>query len=253
MAEVTCKGLTRRFAETTALAGVSCRAAHGEVLLVLGPSGAGKTTLLECVAGLERCDEGVVEIGGRTVAAEGVNVPPHERGCAMVFQRPTLWPHMRALDNVALALAGRKLHRRERRRLAARALGSVGLDDRICAWPATLSGGELQRVGLARAIVLEPEILIYDEPTTGLDPIATVNVDNMISETAKSLGVTSIVISHDMASTFRIADRIFMLQGGRIIAAGSPDEIIDSRNDDLRIFVETSGTVKFADRAGGAA
>jgi len=108
-----------------------------------------------------------------------------------------------------------------------------------------------KRVGLARAIVLEPEILIYDEPTTGLDPIATKNGDDMIADIAQRLGGTSVVISHDMASTFRIADRIAMLSGGRIVEVGTPEEILHSRNEDLRRFVETSGAVAFYRTAAG--
>jgi phospholipid/cholesterol/gamma-HCH transport system ATP-binding protein len=110
-------------------------------------------------------------------------------------------------------------------------------------FPSEISGGQRKRVGLARALMLKPAILLYDEPTTGLDPIATKNVDDMIRDISQDTGVTSVVISHDMASTFRIGDRISMLQEGRIIASGSADEIRRSSDPMLREFVETSGAV----------
>jgi phospholipid/cholesterol/gamma-HCH transport system ATP-binding protein len=117
---------------------------------------------------------------------------------------------------------------------------STGLENKF---PAELSGGQRKRVGLARALIDRPEILLYDEPTTGLDPVATKNVDDMIRRTADDFGVTSVVISHDMASTFRIGDRISMLAGGRIIVSGTPAEALASRQPELREFVETSGLV----------
>jgi phospholipid/cholesterol/gamma-HCH transport system ATP-binding protein len=110
-------------------------------------------------------------------------------------------------------------------------------------FPPELSGGQRKRVGLARALIDRPEILLYDEPTTGLDPVATKNVDEMIRRTADEFGVTQVVISHDMASTFRIGDRISMLAGGKIIVSGTPDEVIVSQLPELREFVETSGLV----------
>ena len=112
-------------------------------------------------------------------------------------------------------------------------------------FPAELSGGQRKRVGLARALIDRPEILLYDEPTTGLDPIATKNVDQMIRKTADEFGVTSVVISHDMASTFRIGDRISMLYDGRIIISGTPAELLEAPHPALREFVETSGAVAF--------
>ena len=113
-------------------------------------------------------------------------------------------------------------------------------------FPAELSGGQRKRVGLARALIDRPQILLYDEPTTGLDPIATKNVDEMIRRTADEFGVTSVVISHDMASTFRIGDRIAMLYDGRIIVSGTPDELLRAPHPALREFVETSGAVSFS-------
>jgi phospholipid/cholesterol/gamma-HCH transport system ATP-binding protein len=123
-------------------------------------------------------------------------------------------------------------------------LHSLGLFNIEKKYPAELSGGMRKRVGLARAIVLAPEILFYDEPTTGLDPIATKNVDDMIADIAERLGVTSVVISHDMASTFRIGHRVSMLFSGRIVASGTPEQILSHPNPDLREFIATSRAVE---------
>jgi phospholipid/cholesterol/gamma-HCH transport system ATP-binding protein len=123
----------------------------------------------------------------------------------------------------------------------------VGIEQRF---PAELSGGQRKRVGLARALIDRPEVLLYDEPTTGLDPVATKNVDEMIRRTADEFGVTSVVISHDMASTFRIADRVSMLYEGKIVVTGTPAEVLASRQPELREFVETSGLVPAGSGAG---
>ena len=129
-------------------------------------------------------------------------------------------------------------------------LQSLGLRNIEKKFPAELSGGMRKRVGLARALILQPEILLYDEPTTGLDPVATKNVDDMIRDISKQTGVTSVVISHDMASTFRIADRISMLYEGKIAVSGTPDEFKRSELPFVREFVEMSGTVRFHERGG---
>ncbi len=152
MAEVICSSLSRRFGGVWALSDVSCEVPSGGAMLVVGPSGSGKTTLLRLIAGLLRPDHGSVRIGSRLVTGPNVMIPPHRRGIAFVFQRPTLWPHMTALDNVALALVGRGLRRRERRARAGETLDRLDMSKRRHAYPATLSGGETQRVGLARAL-----------------------------------------------------------------------------------------------------
>jgi phospholipid/cholesterol/gamma-HCH transport system ATP-binding protein len=165
----------------------------------------------------------------------------------MVFQYAALFDSMNVVENIAFPLLERyKLSRAEvmervrdlLRRLDLENVG--GIEQKF---PPELSGGQRKRVGLARALIDRPEILLYDEPTTGLDPIATKNVDEMIRRTADDFGVTSVVISHDMASTFRIGDRISMLYGGKILVTGTRDEVLASQDPALREFVETSGAV----------
>lgn len=222
MANVACRNLTRRFGPVTALAGVSCEVPAGSVLLILGPSGAGKTTLLRLVAGLDRPDEGTVTIAGRLVSAAAgpgqpaVHVPPHERGLALVFERPTLWPHLTALENTALALVGRGLPRRTRRRRAESVLDRLGMRHRLRAWPATLSAGERQRVNLARALLVEPEVLLLDEPFASLDVERRRDLLRHLATLKAERGVTMLWVSHRSEEVLALADRVLLLRRGAV-------------------------------------
>jgi phospholipid/cholesterol/gamma-HCH transport system ATP-binding protein len=169
------------------------------------------------------------------------------RKFGMVFQYAALFDSMNVVENIAFPLLERyslsraEVMERVRDLLQRLDLAHVaGIEQKF---PAELSGGQRKRVGLARALIDRPEILLYDEPTTGLDPVATKNVDEMIRRTADEFGVTSVVISHDMASTFRLADRIAMLHAGKIIVDGTPKEALASTRPELREFVEISGLV----------
>ncbi|HSY42156.1 MAG TPA: ATP-binding cassette domain-containing protein, partial [Polyangia bacterium] len=186
---------------------------------------------------------------------DGVDVVPFKdqemgklrRKYGMVFQYAALFDSMNVVENIAFPLLERynlpksEVMERVRDLLKRLDLENVGGIEQK--FPPELSGGQRKRVGLARALIDRPEILLYDEPTTGLDPVATKNVDEMIRRTADDFGVTSVVISHDMASTFRIGDRISMLAGGKIIVSGTPEEVLRSQLPPLREFVEMSGLV----------
>lgn len=217
MAEIACDGLGKRYGNVRALVDVSCEVSPASVMLVLGPSGAGKTTLLRVVAGLERPDEGTVTIGGKVVTDPEILTPPHRRGLAFVFHRPTLWPHMNAVDNVALALVGRGLSRHERRSRAEAALGRLGMNSRRRAYPAELSGGEMQRVSLARALVIEPRILLLDEPFAGLDPDLRKDLTAQLAALKSDSGVTMLWVTHRHEEALALADRILVLRDGAVI------------------------------------
>jgi phospholipid/cholesterol/gamma-HCH transport system ATP-binding protein len=163
----------------------------------------------------------------------------------MLFQYAALFDSLTVYENVSFPLHEHtRKSKDEIRDVVLKTMKSLGLADILLPkFPSELSGGQRKRVGLARALVLKPEILLYDEPTTGLDPIATKNVDDMIRDISQQTGVTSVVISHDMASTFRIADRISMLYEGQIVESGAPAEIRKSRHEFLRNFIEMSGAV----------
>ena len=217
MAQVACCGLSKAFGEVRALEGVNLSVAAGNALVVAGPSGSGKTTLLRLVAGLERPDAGTVSLDGRVVSGDGVMVAPHRRGLAFLFQRPTLWPHMTALQNVTLALSANGVARRERRERAAQALRSVGMESRLHAWPATLSGGEMQRVALARAWVTRPRLLLLDEPFAGLDADLRAEMAARLADLKRGHGVTLIWVTHRSEDASCLADHTVTLTGGRIV------------------------------------
>ena len=216
----------------------SLAVADGEFVAIVGPTGCGKSTLLNVAAGLVAPSSGGIDIFGTPLT--GLN-----RQAGYLFQADALLPWKTALENVAIGLETAGIARALARERAQVWLNRVGLAGFGARYPHMLSGGQRKRVGLARALIDRPEILLYDEPTTGLDPIATKNVDQMIRRTADEFGVTSVVISHDMASTFRIGDRISMLYEGRIIVSGTPQELLAAPHPALREFVETSGAVRF--------
>ncbi len=241
---IRCVALTKRFGAHTVLDSIDfvCRARETNV--IIGGSGAGKTTLLRLLIGLEKPTSGRVEIEGEDIGPLGeFELNRVRRKFGMVFQYAALLDSLTILDNVAFPLREHtKKSEKEIRRLVLDKLEALGLSERVLdLFPAELSGGMRKRVGLARALMLEPKIVVYDEPTSGLDPITTRAVDEMIEQARERFGVTNVVISHDMASTFRIAHRIHVLVKGKIVASGTPREIAALDDPAVREFIDTSG------------
>jgi iron(III) transport system ATP-binding protein len=208
-----------------ALQDVSLDVDAGTFLVLLGPSGSGKTTLLRCLAGIERVTAGRIEIGGRAVADGRVHVPPDQRDLSMVFQDYALWPHLTARDNVAFALRRRKLSRGRAREQAAAMLDRVGLGALGQRYPNELSGGEQQRVALARALVADTGLILCDEPLSNLDADLRERMRLEISSLVREAGATTVYITHDQAEAFALADRVGILEQGRLVQLGSPEEI----------------------------
>lgn len=242
-AQILVEGLQKRFGETVVLADVDMRVERGEVAVIIGGSGAGKTTLLRVLIGLERPTSGKVVVGGIDIAALSERkLNEARRKFGMVFQYSALLDSMNVFDNVAFPLREHtKLKAKEIRDKVLDKLKVLGLEGTHERFPSQLSGGMRKRVGLARALMLEPEVLMYDEPTSGLDPITSRMVDEMILETRERFGVTSVVISHDMAGALQIADRIFVLAKGRMAASGTPRELAAGNNETVRKFIDSSG------------
>jgi len=246
--QIQVRELHKSFAVHHVLRGIDLDIERGRTNIIIGGSGQGKSVLMKHLMGLLRPDSGRIYV-------DGVDVVPFDeqemgklrRKFGMVFQYAALFDSMNVVENIAFPLIERyRLSRdeiMERVRDLLRRLDLADVSGIEQKFPPELSGGQRKRVGLARALIDRPEILLYDEPTTGLDPVATKNVDEMIRRTADEFGVTSVVISHDMASTFRIGDRIAMLDQGRIVVSGTPQEVLASSNPALREFVETSGLV----------
>jgi len=234
------RGLEKRFGTKVVLDGLDLTVPRGKNTVVIGGSGTGKSVLIKCVVGLLRADVGEILIGGEDVTKmderELVRV---RRKFGMLFQGAALFDSMNVGENVAFALRRLRLYpERQIREVVEEKLSMVGLRDIQHLMPAELSGGMKKRVGLARAIASEPEILLYDEPTTGLDPIMADVINDLIISLRELLGVTSISITHDMASAYKIADHIAMLYKGKIVEVGTPEEIRNTRNPVVSQFVE---------------
>jgi ABC-type Fe3+/spermidine/putrescine transport system ATPase subunit len=208
-----------------ALHDVSLEVEPGTFLVLLGPSGSGKTTLLRSLAGIERITSGRITIGAATVADGRAHLPPERRDLSMVFQDYALWPHLVVRDNVAFALRRRKLSKADTRTRADAMLDRVGLGQLAERYPNELSGGEQQRVALARALVAETGLILCDEPLSNLDADLRERMRVEISSLVREAAATTISITHDQAEAFALADRVGVLQQGRLVQMGTPEEI----------------------------
>ena len=248
-------GLKKRFGSKVVLNGVDLEVAEGESLVVIGGSGTGKSVLLKCIIGLLRPDGGRIRIDGKdTLGRTGAERKAQMARFGMLFQGAALFDSLPVWENVAFALLrAQRMKKRVAKEIAIEKLARVGLDAAVAElYPAELSGGMKKRVGLARAIAAEPEIIFFDEPTTGLDPIMADIINNLIVECVRDLGATTITITHDMVSARKIAHHIAMLHDGRIIWHGSKDEIDHSGNPYVDQFIHgrAEGPIKMAVRAG---
>lgn len=227
------RGVCKRFGDKVVLNGVDLDVMPGTSMVVIGGSGSGKSVLLKCIIGLLEPDEGVIEIDGHDV----LSLPRQERKqirsrIGMLFQNGALLDSLPVWENVTFGLLARRgITRGEAREKAADYLAQVGLAASVGDLaPSELSGGMQKRVALARAIASQPDILFFDEPTTGLDPIMGAVIDGLIVDCVRRLGSTAVAITHDMASARRIGDSAAMIHGGRIIWSGSAEALMNSGN-----------------------
>ena len=220
---VSLRGIVKQYGTVTALAGVDLDVRGGELLTILGPSGSGKTTLLKTVAGFEIPDRGTILLNGTDVT----EMFPAKRNVGMVFQNYALFPHMSVRDNVAFPLEMRRVARPEIAERVSRALALVELSGYEARRPSQLSGGQQQRVALARAIVFDPAVLLLDEPFGALDRKLRETMQLEVKRLQRRLGLTTIFITHDQEEALVLADRIAVMNGGRIEQIGTPDMIYD--------------------------
>lgn len=233
------RGVRKRFGRLVVLDGIDLRLERGKTTVVIGESGTGKSVLLKHMVGLIRPDAGEVYVADQRIdnlkESQLVEV---RRRFGFLFQMSALFDSMTAGQNVAFPLMELTRYSPEEiGRIVSRKLGLVGLDGIQPKRPAELSGGQKKRVALARAIALDPEIILYDEPTTGLDPIRADTINDMIIKLKLELGITSVVVTHDMTSAFRVADRILMLSEGKFIADGTAANFRNSTDPRVRGFV----------------
>jgi phospholipid/cholesterol/gamma-HCH transport system ATP-binding protein len=236
------RGVHKAFGSKAVLRGVDLDIEQGETMVIIGGSGSGKSVLIKHVIGLLMPDQGNVLVDGEDLCglkADALNQVRRRFG--MLFQGAALFDSMPVWQNVGFSLIEHTgMHKKKVREVAQEKLELVGMPDVLDLMPAELSGGMRKRVGLARAIAMDPEILLYDEPTTGLDPIMADVINRLIRTLQARLGVTSVMITHDMVSAYHVADRLAMLYKGRIIEIGTPDEIRTSDNPVVHQFVTGS-------------
>jgi phospholipid/cholesterol/gamma-HCH transport system ATP-binding protein len=240
---VVVEDLVKSYDDKIILDHVSLHVDRGETLVVVGGSGAGKSTLIRQLVGLERPDSGRVLIGGVDIFALGeVALLKERRRFAVVFQNDALLDSLSVFDNVAFPLREElALGEPEVKRRVMAKLEALDLADARRKLPGELSGGMAKRVGVARALVVEPEILVYDEPTTGLDPLTSRKVDRLIIDMRDRFLVTSVVITHDMATAYEIADRVMLLERGKFVADALTEEFFASDLPAVRTFADSSG------------
>jgi len=239
-AKIAVSGLYKSFGKKRVLEGLDISCGAGESLVIIGGSGTGKSVLIKCILGLMRPEAGSIRIDGEETV--GIGRAQREQlmlRFGMLFQGSALFDSLRVWENVAFGLIqGRGMKRQQAREIALEKLAAVGLGPEVGELsPAELSGGMQKRVALARAIAAEPEILFFDEPTTGLDPIMADVINRLIVDCVKGLGATTISITHDMTSARKIADRIAMLHNGRIVWQGPTAEIDRTDNPFVDQFV----------------
>ena len=219
-------GVSKRFGSVRALAPTEVQIPEGSFTAILGPSGSGKTTLLRIIAGLETSDTGSVSIGGRVVndATRRLFIPPERRGLGMVFQDFALWPHMTVFENVAYTLRARRdtVDLLER---VTRAIDMVRLDGKNDRYPGQLSGGEQQRVAFARAIVGRPRVILLDEPLSALDALLREQMRLELKTLVRSLGLTTLYVTHDQLEALSMADRVLVMNNGSVLQSGSPEAV----------------------------
>jgi phospholipid/cholesterol/gamma-HCH transport system ATP-binding protein len=237
------KGVKKRFGPKIVLDGIDLSINAGDSLVIIGGSGSGKSVTIKCVLGIIHADSGTIRVDGEEVThLHGTKRDAYLRKFGMLFQGGALFDSLPVWENVAFGLIqGRGMGRAEARDIAIQKLAKVGLGPEVANLsPAELSGGMQKRVGLARAIAADPDIIFFDEPTTGLDPIMADVINDLIASTVRDLGVTALSITHDMASARKISNRIAMLYKGKIIWDGATKDIDNSGNPYVDQFIHGS-------------
>jgi multiple sugar transport system ATP-binding protein len=227
VAEIALQHLWKTYGRVTAVRDLSLDIPDGEFVVLLGPSGCGKTTTLRALAGLETPDRGRVIVGGRDVTP----LPPGKRGIAMVFQSYAVFPHMRVYDNIVFGLRMRGVPPAEQRRRAADGAALLQIGDLLDRYPAQLSGGQRQRVAVARAIVMQPDVLLMDEPLSNLDALLRLHMRAELKRIHRELRSTTVYVTHDQVEALSLGDRIAVMKDGEIVQCDSPARIYDAPAD----------------------
>jgi len=227
MAEIRLERVTKLFRQVRAVDDVSLDIGDGEFIVLLGPSGCGKTTLLRSIAGLEQIDGGRIHIGGRNVT----DLPPRKRRIAMVFQSYAVFPHMTVFENIAFGLRMAKLPKPEVTRRTEEGAALLRITELLGRYPSQTSGGQRQRIAVARAIVMQPQVLLMDEPLSNLDALLRLQMRAELKRLLSEIGATTVYVTHDQVEALSMGDRIAIMNAGRIVQVGAPLEIYDAPAD----------------------
>ena len=236
------EGVTKSFGDNVVLRDIDLSVQASEVLVVIGPSGSGKSTLLRCVNLLEPLDSGRIWFEGQEITARGTDLSAVRQRIGIVFQQFNLFPHLKVIDNLTLAV--RRIRRVKRATAEARALellGRVGLEEKARQYPHQLSGGQQQRVAIARALMMDPHVMLFDEVTSALDPELVGEVLVVMRALARDLGMTMLVVTHEMQFAREVGDRVVFMDEGRIVEEGPPADVLDRpREERTRRFLRRS-------------
>lgn len=235
------RNVHKYFKNNRVLNGIDLDIYDGEIITVIGGSGEGKSVLLKCILGLLKIDRGNIIIDGMDITKlDEKNLQKIQKNFGFLFQGSALFDSMTVYENVSFGLRRLRndLDEKEISKIVGEKLSLVGLEGIESQKPASLSGGMKKRVGLARAIATNPKYIFYDEPTTGLDPVRADSINDLIVDMKKKLNITSIVVTHDISSAYKVSDRIAMLYNGKIIEVGTPQEIMNTKNEIVRKFIK---------------
>jgi ABC-type polar amino acid transport system ATPase subunit len=222
------ESVVKSFGDLRVLDGIDLEVGQGEVLVVIGPSGSGKSTLLRCINLLEPIDSGRIYLEGQEITAKGTDVSGIRQRIGIVFQQFNLFPHLNAIDNVTLATRRVKhIRREEAERQGRDLLARVGLEEKAKQYPHQLSGGQQQRVAIARALTMNPHVMLFDEVTSALDPELVGEVLVVMRDLASDLGMTMLVVTHEMQFAREVGDRLIFMDDGRIVEQGKPGDVLD--------------------------
>lgn len=229
------RNIHKRFGKNEVLKGIDMDVNKGEVVVLLGPSGSGKTTFLRCLNFLEQADQGQVILAGvetDVASAKKKEILQHQRKTAMVFQNYALFLNKTAKDNIMLPLLlTQKKSKAEAEKIALELLERVGLSDRADFYPSQMSGGQQQRIGIARALALNPEVILFDEPTSALDPELVGQTLSLMRDIAKT-GATMVLVTHEMKFAYEVADKVIFMENGNIVEQGTPKEIFEQPKEE---------------------
>ena len=231
-------GLKKNFGKLPVLCGIDQTIYEREVVSIIGPSGSGKSTFLRCLNLLERPDEGQVFFEGDEITGKKVKIDAYRQKIGMVFQHFHVFPHLKVIDNITLApVLEKKMPKDEARSMAETLLRRVGLYDKRDEYPTRLSGGQKQRLAIVRALAMEPQVILFDEPTSAMDPEMVKEVLDVIQELAQS-GMTTVIVTHEMGFARKVSDRVLFMDDGLVQEEGTPEEVFDHpKTDRCRDFL----------------